>query len=76
MQEAYKRSVLNRLTRREQMKIITEIKEYKGFKNKYLGKDIINTLGYRQYQDLITSGRIEKMNCRTSEGLSLYKYNQ
>jgi hypothetical protein len=53
-----------------------DVKEYNGYKNKYLGKDIIQALGYRQYQDLIASGRIEKMNCRTSEGLSLYKVNQ
>lgn len=58
------------------MKTMQDVKEYKGYKNKYLGKDIINALGYRQYQDLKAQGRIEEMNCRTSEGHSLYKLNQ
>jgi hypothetical protein len=46
--------------------------ESKGFYNVYLGKDIVK-YGDNFLSDCIASGLLVKMNCRTSEGLTLYK---
>ena len=55
---------------------IDKVGNYKNLVNVYLGTEIQNRLGLRIFQDLIASGRIEKMACRTETRKILYKLNQ